>query len=76
MNCERRKIQCLKGKAHHRKNLAVPASLAVLCDIDIAVMLLAKSRTAAPAHQWQPALFLTINSIYTEISNYGKPYQL
>lgn len=76
MNCERRKIQCLKGKAHRRKNLAEPASLAVLCDIDIAVMFLARPRTASPSHRWQPALFLTINYIYTEISNHGKPYQL
>lgn len=76
MNCERRKIQCLKGKAHHRKNLAEPASLAVLRDIDISVMFLVKSRTAAPTHQWQPALFLTTNYIYTEISSHGKPYQL
>lgn len=76
MNYERRKYQGPKSKGHHRKDHPVPASLAVLRDIDIAVMFLAKSRTAAPAYRWPPALFHTINSIYTEISNYGKPYQL
>lgn len=76
MNCERRKFQGPKSKARHRKSLAEPASPAVLCDIDIAVMFLAKPRTASPSHRWQPALFLTINYIYTEISNHGKPYQL
>lgn len=76
MNCERRKFHSPKSKAYHRKDLAVPASLDVPRDLDITVMFLAKPRTAAPAYRWQPALFLTVNYIYTEISNHGKPYQL